>query len=141
MESGPLVQANSQLIREVQPGVGFDASRPAGPTIYPQLPPHESAIGEYIRVLIKRKWLVLACLGTIFSAVAIASLKMSPVYEARGTIEINKPDASLAFQNTPMFNLDYLDPTELETEIKILQSDLLALQVIKELNLDKHPEF
>ena len=73
--------------------------------------------------------------------VAIASLKMTPVYEAGGTIEINKPDASLNFQNSATFSLDYYDPTELETEFKILQSDLLALQVIRELNLDRRPDF
>ena len=32
-------------------------------------------------------------------------------------------------------------PTDLDTEASILQSDLLALQVIKTLNLDKMPEF
>ncbi|MGA2103575.1 MAG: polysaccharide biosynthesis tyrosine autokinase, partial [Candidatus Sulfotelmatobacter sp.] len=71
----------------------------------------------------------------------IASLKMKPVYEAGGTIEINKPDASLNFQNSATFSLDYYDPTELDTELKILQSDLLATQVIRELNLDRQPEF
>jgi len=141
MEPGPLVAANSSMVREVQPNPGFDFGRRVGPTIYPQLPPHESALGEYVRILIKRKWLVLTCLGVIFSVVAIASLRMTPVYEAGGTIEINKPDASLNFQNSATFSLDYFDPTELETELKILQSDLLALQVIRELNLDRRPEF
>jgi capsular exopolysaccharide synthesis family protein len=65
---------------------------------------------------------------------------MTPIYEASGTIEINKPDANLNFQNSATFNLDYYDPTELETELKILQSDLLATQVIRELNLDRGPE-
>jgi exopolysaccharide transport family protein len=125
----------------MQPQPGFDPGRPVGPPIYPALPHHESAIGEYVRVLIKRKWWVLGCLATIFSVVAIASLKMTPVYEAGGTIEINKPDASLNFQNSATFSLDYYDPTELETELRILQSDLLALQVIRELNLDRRPEF
>ena len=72
--------------------------------------------------------------------VAIASLKMPKVYEANGTIEINKPDPSLNFQNSTTFSLDYFDPTELETDMKILQSDLLALQVIRDLNLDRRPE-
>ena len=94
-----------------------------------------------LRILLKRKWVILSCLVTIFSVVAIASLKMTPVYEAGGTIEINKPDASLNFQNSATFSLDYYDPTELETELKILQSDLLATQVIRELNLDRRPEF
>ncbi len=119
-----------------------DLGKNAGPRIYPELLSQESALGEYVRVLAKRKWTVLACLLTIFSIVAIASLKMTPVYEASGSIAINKADSGLVnFNNSPTFNLDYYDPTELETEVKILQSDLLALQVVKELGLDRRPEF
>jgi len=140
MDFGPLVQANNSIVREMQPQ-GFDPGRPSGPQIYPQLPSHESAIGEYLRVLIKRKWMVLACLVTIFSLVAISSLRITKVYEAGGTIAINKLDTSLNFQNSATFSLDYYDPTELETEVKILQSDLLALEVIRELNMDRRPEF
>jgi capsular exopolysaccharide synthesis family protein len=80
-------------------------------------------------------------LATIFSVVAIASLRMTKVYEAGGTIVINKPDTSLNFQNSATFSLDYYDPAELDTEVKILQSDLLALEVVRELNLDRRPEF
>src|SRR5207245_4737898 len=36
---------------------------------------------------------------------------------------------------------DSYDPAELDNEVKILQSDLLALQVNKQLNLDKRTEF
>jgi polysaccharide biosynthesis transport protein len=140
MDFGPLVPANNQMLREMQPSPGFDVGRPAGPRLYPDLPPQESAIGESLRVLLKRKWVVIVSLMTIFSVVAIASLKMTPVYEAGGTIEINKPDATLNFQNSATFSVDYFDPTELETELKILQSDLLATQVIRELNLDRRPE-
>jgi exopolysaccharide transport family protein len=141
MESGPLVQANTPTVREMQPA-GGDLGRSIGPRIYPELHPQESPLGEYLRVLVKRKWTVLICLFTIFSVVAIASLKMTPVYEASGSIAINKPDSGLVnFNNSPTFNLDYFDPTELDTEVKILQSDLLALQVVKELSLDRRPEF
>ena len=124
MDFGPLVQANNPTVREIQPTQGFDLGRPAGPQIYPQLPSHESAIGEYWHVLRKRKWFVLGCLATIFSMVLIASLKMPKIYEAGGTIAINKPDTSLNFQNSATFSLDYYDPSELETEVKILQSDV-----------------
>ncbi len=140
MDSGPLVQANNPSVREMQPA-GVDFGRSAGPRIYPELPSQESALGDHLRVLLKRKWTVLICLFTIVSVVAIASLKMSPVYEASGSIAINKPDPGLNFNNSPTFNLDYYDPTEIETEVKILQSDLLALQVVKDLGLDRRPEF
>ncbi|HEX6802660.1 MAG TPA: polysaccharide biosynthesis tyrosine autokinase, partial [Terriglobales bacterium] len=67
--------------------------------------------------------------------------RSTPIYDAVGSIAINKPDpmlTSLRDGNTP---IDYYDPTDLDTEVRILRSDLLALQVIKELNLDKLPEF
>jgi exopolysaccharide transport family protein len=142
MDSGPLVQANNPTLREMQPSVIADFGRPPRQQNYPEPLSQESALGEYVRVLVKRKWTVLSCLIAIFSVVAIASLKMTPVYEAGGSIAINKPDSGLVnFSNSPSFNLDSFDPTELETEVKILQSDLLALQVVKELGLDRRPEF
>ena len=66
MDSGPLVPANNPTVREIQPA-GVDFGRPIGARVYPELPSQESTLGEYIRVLIKRKWTVLACLATIFS--------------------------------------------------------------------------
>ena len=139
MDSGPLVQANNAAIRELQPAAAFDVGR--SPRLYSDLPPQESAVGEYLRVLIKRKWIVVGCLLTIFTVVAIATLRQVPIYEATGSIAVKKPDSSLNFKDANAISFDYYDPTEMETEVKILQSDLLALQVIKELNLDRQPEF
>jgi succinoglycan biosynthesis transport protein ExoP len=138
MDSGSLVQANHAAIRESQPAA-FDPGRP--PRLYANLPNEDSAIGEYLRVLVKRKWIVVGCLVTIFSVVAIASLKMTPIYEASGSIAVNKPDSTLNFKESNAISFDAYDPTEMETELRIMQSDLLALQVIKELNLDQRPDF
>src|SRR6202035_3256011 len=38
-------------------------------------------------------------------------------------------------------SVEYYDPADMDTEVRILKSDLLALQVIRQLNLDKQPEF
>jgi polysaccharide biosynthesis transport protein len=141
MDLGPLAPVSNSTVREIQPSQVLDLGRPMDPRFYPQPAPHEFAVGEYLRTLIKRKWVILSCLATIFSVVTIASLKTTRVYEAGGTIAINKPDTSLNFQNSATFSLDYYDPTELDTEVKILQSDLLAMQVIRELNLDRRAEF
>ena len=139
MDFGPLVPASNPIVREMQPTQHQDSGRPS--RFYPELPSQESALGESFRILLKRKWIVVGCLVAIFSVVAIASLRMTKIYEAGGTIEINKPDASLNFQNSATFSLDYYDPTELETELRILQSDLLAMQVIRELSLDRQAAF
>jgi succinoglycan biosynthesis transport protein ExoP len=137
MDFGPLVPASNPAVREIQPSQNFEVGRPTGPRLYPDPPSQESPIGESFRVLVKRKWWVLGCLASIFSVVLIASLRMPKVYQATGTIEIDKPDASLNFQNSATFSLDYYDPTELETDMKRLQSDSLALQVSRELHLDR----
>jgi polysaccharide biosynthesis transport protein len=142
MDLGPLAPLNTPAVREVQPSQSqnLDLVRSLDPRFYPPLASHEAGAGEYLRILVKRKWVILACFLTIFSVVAIATLKTTPVYEASGTIAINKPDTTLNFQNSNTFSLDYFDPTELDTEVKILQSDLIALQVIRELNLDRQAE-
>ncbi len=51
MDFGPLVPANSPVIRELQPTQNLDLGRPGGPRLYPDLPSQESAIGESIRIL------------------------------------------------------------------------------------------
>src|SRR5579871_958871 len=140
MDLGPLAPVNSPAVREIQPSPNLDMGRPAGGPLYSVFPTQESTAGEYLRLLLKRKWMMIGCFATIFSVGAIASLKTTPVYEASGTIAVNKPDTTLNFQNSTTLSLDYFDPTELDTEVKILQSDLLAMQVIRELNLDRRPE-
>jgi len=139
MDPSYIVKGNSG-VREMQPAQNYDYAQPV--SIQTWHPPQESALREYLRVLIKRKFVVLGCLVAIFGAVLVASLKMTPIYEATGRIAINKPDNNLVtFKDSSQAAVDYSDPTDLDTEVSILQSDLLALQVIKNLNLDKMPEF
>ena len=139
MDSGPLVRSAS-TIREVAPANSFEFGS-STPPVQAWLPPQESALREYFRVLIKRKWTVIGCLAAIFSVSAIASFKMTPIYEAAAKIAINKPDSIVNFKESNGGGSDYGDPADMDTEVTILQSDLLALQVIKALNLDKMPEF
>jgi exopolysaccharide transport family protein len=105
------------------------------------LPSQESTLREYMRVLIKRKWMLLGVVAGIFMVVAVATLRQTPVYEAVGQIVVNKADSNLMTFTDSGPVMDYYDPTDLDTEVLVLQSDLLALQVIRQLNLDKRPEF
>jgi exopolysaccharide transport family protein len=140
MDPSYIVKGSNPGLREVHPGQNYEYGQPV--SVQTWHPPQESALREYLRVLIKRKFVVMGCLVAIFGAVLIASLKMTPIYEATGRIAINKPDNNLVtFKDSANASADYSDPTDLDTEVSILQSDLLALQVIKNLNLDKMPEF
>ncbi|MFY9904395.1 MAG: GumC family protein, partial [Terriglobales bacterium] len=127
--------------RGLMPAEPPEFLRPIGSALYNVLPAQESTLREYMRVLIKRKWMVIAVIVGIFMAVAVASLRKTPVYEAVGRIVVNKADSNLITFKDSGPVVDYYDQSDLDTEVRILQSDLMALQVIRQLNLDKRPEF
>src|SRR6202051_2913382 len=146
MSLGPLVPRSNDprsndVLRELQPGEPAEFLRPSGSTLYNLAPSQESTMREYLRVLIKRKWMVTGVIVGIFMAVAIASLRQTPIYEAASQIVINKADSNLITFKDSVPVVDYYDQSDLDTEVRILQSDLMALQVIRQLNLDKRPEF
>jgi polysaccharide biosynthesis transport protein len=134
-------QVSTGLIsQELRPVLRSELSQPS-PGFYPPLPAQDSVLREYLRVLIKRKFVVFSCVIVIFLLVLIATLRTTPIYEAVGTIAINKLDPGLITFKDSGNASDYYDPADLDTEVKILRSDLLALQVIQQLNLDKRTEF
>jgi len=137
MEPAPVLQPATPILREVAP-VQLNRNLAA---IHPALATHDSALRDYLRVLIKRVWVVVGTLAVIFGATLIATLRATPINDAVGSIAVNKPDPMLASLREGNNSVDYYDPTDLDTEVRILRSDLLALQVIKQLNLDKMPEF
>lgn len=145
MSLGPLVPRsndprNNDGSRELPPAEA-EFLRPLHSALYNVLPSQESTLREYMRVLIKRKWMVIAVIVGIFMAVAIASLRQTPVYEAAGRIVVNKADPNLISFKDSGPVVDYYDQSDLDTEVRILQSDLMALQVIRQLNLDKRTEY
>lgn len=136
MESGPLLPVNGNLIRELPSNPHFDLHPVGG--VYPTLDVQDSVLREYLRVLIKRKWVVISSLVLIIGVVAISTLRSTPIYDAVGSIAINKMDpVAFNLKDSTGGGADYYDPTDLDTEVRILKSDLLALQVIRQLGLDK----
>jgi exopolysaccharide transport family protein len=136
------VLRSNEASRGLLPGETAEFIRPFGSALYNVLPAQESTLREYMRVLIKRKWMVISVVAGIFMTVAIASLRQTPVYDAVGRIAINKADSHLISFKDSTPDTDYVyEQSDLDTEVRIMQSDMMALQVIRSLNLDKRPEF
>ena len=138
MNSGPMIPTHGQIFREIQPNPPIEFSRQPGAYVYAPIA-QESGIREYFRTLLKHKWAALSTLAIIFSVITIATLRTTPIYESVGTIAITKPDPAIVNFKDSTPDWDYYDPTEMDTEVRILKSDLLALQVLRELGLDKTP--
>src|SRR5579872_6419929 len=141
MDVGPLTPLNGQILRERQLAFPVEFNRDAAPGAYPGFSTHDSVLREYLRVLIKSKWIVLASVTLVVGLVTISTLRTTPIYEAVGSIAINKMDPVTFNLKDSSNTVDYYDPADMDTEVRILKSDLLALQVIRQLNLDKQPEF
>jgi succinoglycan biosynthesis transport protein ExoP len=140
MDAGPLVPLNSQILRERQPPFPIEFDRDPVPAAYPGAATQDSVLREYVRIFIKRKWVLIATVALVVSVVTISTLRTTPIYEAVGSIAINKMDPVTFNLKDSSSAVDYYDPADLDTEVRILKSDLLALQVIRQLNLDKPTE-
>ena len=138
MDSGPLVSLNVKTVRELQPSFPMEFNRNAVGGY--GVPAQDSLLREYVRVLIKSKWVVITTVLLFVSVVTISTLRTTPIYEAVGSIAINKMDPVTFNLKDSSSSVDYYDPADLDTEVRILKSDLLALQVIRQLNLDRQPE-
>ena len=105
--------------------------------------PREPHLLDYLIILRKHQWLILTFLVTVVTVVTLASFKMKPVYEAAARVEVDKESQGmLPFQQGNSYDDEYVDMQQyLETQTKILQSETLALQTIKSLDLGRYQEF
>jgi polysaccharide biosynthesis transport protein len=107
-----------------------------------ELSPREPHLYDYLLILRKHQWLILSFMLAVVTIVAIATFRMQPVYVATARVEIDRENANiLPFPGTDSY--DYMMDLEnyTETQSKILTSETLALQTIRNNNLSSRPEF
>jgi len=113
-------------------------------TPLPRLISRESTLTETLRVLSKRKWIILATVIIVFTLALLVSLRTKPQYDATARIALGREDnGNLGFKDVQGSNdaIDWDYTVSMDTQSKILQSDRIALEVIKNLNLDQNPAF
>jgi len=96
------------------------------------LPPREPHLHDYLLILRKHQWLILSFMLAVVTIVAIATFRMRPVYVATARIEIDRENANiLPFQGTDSYDFMIDLENYIETQSKILTSETLALQTIR----------
>ena len=134
-------EASRIIARDRKPGESLTVI-PA-PSVLPwDQMPREPHLLDYFIILRKHQWLILTFLLTVVTVVTIASFKMKPVYQAAARVEVDKESQSmLPFQGVNSYD-EFMDMENyIETQAKILQSETLAFQTIKSLDLGRYPEF
>src|ERR1700683_4858558 len=106
------------------------------------LPPREPNIGDYWRILLKRKWTVISAIFLVITVAAIASWRWPKSYDSTSRIAISHQIPNiLDFKDANHSGVSGDEELSIDTEVKILQSDSLALQVIRNMSLDQAPDF
>lgn len=95
---------------------------------------------QYLFVVLKRKWLILAVVLVITSLVTIQEFRSPPVYEAATTISIEEKKNNILHTGQVVINGEP-DPKFWGTQITLLQSNALARQVVLTLDLHHNPVF
>lgn len=105
-------------------------------------------IGGVIQILVRRRFWIFLCTATMLVVATLVCLFMPRTYKAVSRIELFKQDLGAGPSLADMTNQaggGYIDPLDfnltLQTQMKVLESDALAWQVIKELNLADTREF
>src|SRR3989440_8832791 len=106
------------------------------------LSPREPHLYDYLLILRKHQWLILSFLLAVVTLVAIATFRMQPIYVATARIELDRENPSiLPFQGPDSYDLMMDLDNYVETQSKILTSETLALQTIRNNGLSARPEF
>jgi capsular exopolysaccharide synthesis family protein len=116
------------------------------PSAFARFGPQESTLADTVRILRKRKWIILTSAAVMVILATIVSLRMTKKYDASARIDYSKEsNESLGFKDVPGADdnggegSDY--SVAMDTQIKILESDRIALGVINNLHLDQNPVF
>ena len=110
------------------------------------LPPNDNGLLQYWPILRKHRWTILATIIIVVTITTIITLRTTPIYDASGRIAVGRENNDvLGFKssgeglNSDFYDYDYA--VALDTQVKILQSDAIALATAKALQLDKSPAF
>ncbi len=100
----------------------------------------EVHLRDYLRVILKRRWMIAAVFLIIVATVTISNLSMDPVYRATTQILIDKENPNVV-NIEEVVGINAADRDYYQTQYEVLKSKSLALKVIKDLDLKNSPEF
>ena len=100
----------------------------------------EIHLRDYIDVIIRRKWTVFLCLLFIFSATTLYTLTSTPLFQGKGTLKASASQGQLtSFEDIQTNALKTMEFQQ--TQVNLLESEQLALRLIKRLDLLNNPFF
>jgi polysaccharide biosynthesis transport protein len=107
---------------------------------YPTSGTEPTSIRDYLFVVLKRKWLILSLCLAITSLMTIQMFRQPSIYEAETVIRI-EPKPKSVLQTKELTINSGTDPSFWGTQLKLLENNILARQVVLTLDLQHNPDF
>lgn len=101
----------------------------------------EPLISQYLRILLRWRWLVLGSIVTTLAISVVATLLMTRMYSASVTLEIAREEAKVVNIQSVEPQAGTLDQEFYQTQYGLLKSRSLGERVAKELSLAKDSSF
>lgn len=100
-----------------------------------------SLIRDYVAIVLRRKWVILAVLVAALLAGVAATLLATPQYTASSRIEISRQDQRITDVESVADSDRTFDQEFYETQYELLRARAVAERVERELRLATRPEF
>ena len=126
---------NDQPHKDIQLHRSRNFPRPV--TIF-QRPEGEISLNEFWHLLLKHRFTFLLCFFISLSLAVIVSLVLPTRYEGVGRLTLDFDSNALQDALAKASGTD--DDVKLQTQVKVIETDSLAWEVIKRLRLDQRPE-
>jgi len=94
---------------------------------------------EYIKILLKNKWVVISFFVMVVTIVAIGTFKARPVYRATSQLLIDKENVATRYQEGISLNIS--DQDYYQSQYRIMKSRTLAKRVVDRLQLQDFDDF
>ena len=106
----------------------------------------ELSLNDLWSIVLRRRNILLACLGLTLGVAILYCATATRLYKATSRVQVQSQSAdALGLDNVTGASEGGTDAIDanltLQTQAEMMKSDSLALQVIKELNLEKNPDF
>ncbi|HDD53331.1 MAG TPA: hypothetical protein ENF32_04620, partial [Thermosulfidibacter takaii] len=128
-EGAPVHPQDQALAQPLPPGYG------------PYYEEEEIDLREYLAVILRRRWTVVAVLLLVVFTTAFFTFRMKPLYKATATLEISPTQP----QVVPFGDEGRVRVIEqaryIQSQVEILKSRTLARRVVEALDLEHNPEF
>lgn len=121
-----------------------EISLPAQRAFESSEPVHETLLAEYLRVIKRHRGLIAACVAAGIVLALLVGIGSEPLYRTRTSLEIKSLNGDFMDMHSVAPTGDNSSPdsdTNLQTQIKLLQSDTLAQDVSARLMSQPHPRY